>query len=237
MWGATPLDQLLCRIRFRSARYLGRYTPPSTEMTIQYPSNFGVMDWGSATIGDNGRTLIVNSSHLPMEMQLIPQDSIKGAGAPSHAQFSPQRGTPFAANPVAMLSPLGIPCNAPPWGKLTAIDLASRTIKWQRPFGTSKDTAPLGIAVPGSPNIAGSVATAGGLLFIGAAIDDYLRAYDTKTGAELWRVRLPAGGQAAPISYVSEKTGRQYVVIAAGGHQLLGTTVGDYLIAYALPAR
>ena len=135
----------------------------------------------------------------------------------------------------AMLRPLGIPCNAPPWGKLTAIDLASRTINWQRPFGTSRDKAPFGIAVPGAPNIAGSVATGGGVLFIGAAVDDYLRAYDTRTGAELWRARLPAGGQAAPISYVSGRTGRQYVVIAAGGHQLLGTTLGDYVVAYALP--
>jgi quinoprotein glucose dehydrogenase/quinate dehydrogenase (quinone) len=109
--------------------------------------------------------------------------------------------------------------------------------QWQRPFGTSKDVAPLGIAVPGSPNIAGSVAAAGGLLFIGAAIDDYLRAYDTRTGKERWCARLPAGGQAAPISYVSERTGRQYIVIAAGGHQLLGTTMGDFVIAYSLPVR
>jgi quinoprotein glucose dehydrogenase/quinate dehydrogenase (quinone) len=134
-----------------------------------------------------------------------------------------------------MLSKLGIPCNAPPWGKLTAIDLKTRTIRWQKTFGTTRDAAPFGIAVPGAPNIAGSVATGGGLLFIGAAIDDYIRAYDTRTGDEVWRARLPAGGQAAPISYVSAKTGKQYIVIAAGGHQILGTTLGDYLVAYALP--
>lgn len=235
MWGATPLDQLWCRIRFRSLRYSGRYTPPSTQGTLQYPSNFGVMDWGSVTIGDNGRTMFVNSAHLPMSIQLVPHDAMAKQGELAHRSFSPQLGTPYAASPVPLLSPLGIPCNAPPWGKLTAIDLATRTIKWQRPFGTSRDKAPFRIAVPGAPNIAGSVATGGGLLFIGAAVDDYLRAYDTGTGAELWRVRLPAGGQAAPISYVSERTGRQYVVIAAGGHQLLGTTLGDYVVAYALP--
>jgi len=235
MWGATPLDQLWCRIRFRSAEYTGRYTPPSTNVTLQYPSNFGMMDWGSVSIGDSGKTMFVNSAHLPMTMQLLPRESLKQAGAPSHRSYSPQEGTPYAAIPVPMLSPLGIPCNAPPWGKLTAIDLKTRTIKWQRPFGTSRDKAPLRIAVPGAPNIAGSVATGGGVLFIGAAVDDYLRAYDTRTGAELWRARLPAGGQAAPISYVSGRTGRQYVVIAAGGHQLLGTTLGDYVVAYALP--
>lgn len=235
MWGATPLDQLVCRIRFRSADYTGRYTPPSTRPTIQYPSNFGVMDWGSVALGDNGRTMFVNSSHLPMIMQLIPRKEIERSGAPSHNMFSPQKGTPYAANPTQMLSPLGIPCNAPPWGKLTAIDLASRTIKWQRPLGSSRDQAPLGIAVPGAPNIAGAVATAGGLLFIGATIDNYLRAFSTATGSELWRVRLPAGGQAAPVTYVSNRTGRQYVVIVAGGHQVLGTTTGDHVIAYALP--
>jgi quinoprotein glucose dehydrogenase len=235
MWGMTPLDQLLCRIRFRQAEYTGRYTPPSTKKTIQYPSNFGAMDWGSATIDVKSGALLVNSAHLAMDMQLIPQADMKGDKKPSHNQFSPQTGTPYAANPIAMLSKLGIPCNAPPWGKLTAIDLKTRTIRWQKTFGTTKDAAPFGIAVPGAPNIAGSVATGGGLLFIGAAIDDYIRAYDTKTGDELWRARLPAGGQAAPISYVSERTGKQYIVIAAGGHQILGTTLGDYLIAYALP--
>ncbi len=235
MWGATPLDQLLCRIRFRSARYTGRYTPPSTDLTIEYPSNFGAMDWGSVAIGDNGATMFVNSAHLPMTMQLIPRKQAESGGGAHGRGFARQQGTPYAANPVPMISPLGIPCNAPPWGKLTAIDLATRTIKWQRPFGTTRDMAPLGIAVPGAPNIAGAVATGGGLVFIGAAVDDYLRAFDTRTGAEVWRARLPAGGQAAPISYVSERTGRQYIVIAAGGHQLLGTTMGDYVVAYALP--
>ena len=179
--------------------------------------------------------MFVNSSHLAMTMQLIPQGELAKGGAPKNRSFSPQRGTPFAANPIDMLSPLGIPCNAPPWGRLTAIDLATRKIKWQHPFGTARDKAPLGIAVPGAPNIGGSVATGGGLLFIGAAIDDYIRAFDTRTGKEVWRARLPAGGQAAPMSYVSDKTGRQYVVIAAGGHSVLGTSIGDHVIAYALP--
>lgn len=236
MWGTTPLDQLLCRIRFRSAVYKGRYTPPSTRRTLQYPTAFGAMDWGSVSIGDGGRTMFVNSSNLMMEMQLIPREQAI-EGTPGNKMFSPQRGTPYAANPVQVFSPLGIPCNAPPWGKLTAIDLATRTIKWERPLGTTHDHAPLGIAVPGAPNIAGSLATGGGLLFIGATIDDYLRAFDTRSGKELWRSRLPAGGQAAPISYVSGRTGRQYVVIAAGGHQALETTTGDYVVAYALPKR
>ncbi|MBV1917162.1 MAG: membrane-bound PQQ-dependent dehydrogenase, glucose/quinate/shikimate family [Sphingomonadaceae bacterium] len=234
MWGATPLDQLYCRIRFRSARYDGRFTPPSTDLTLQHPGNYGIMNWGSVTIGNGGKTMLVNSSHLAMTNQLTPYAGPE-KGPPGHAEFAPQRGTAYAAITKVLLSPLGIPCNAPPWGKLTAIDLTSRKIAWQRPFGTTRDHAPLGIAVPGAPNMAGSVATAGGVLFIGASIDNYLRAYDTKTGAELWRTRLPAGGQASPISYVSEKTGKQYVLIAAGGHQMMDTALGDYVIAYALP--
>ncbi|MBV1918100.1 MAG: pyrroloquinoline quinone-dependent dehydrogenase [Sphingomonadaceae bacterium] len=235
MWGMTPIDQLYCRILFRSADYTGRYTPPSTKRTIQYPSNLGVMDWGSATIGDGGKTLFVNSSEVALVVQLLSQADAKKQGRPNNVFFSPQIGTPYAANPEVMESPLGVPCNAPPWGRLTAIDLASRTIKWQHPLGTSRDKAPLGIAVPGVPSIAGSVATAGGLLFIGATVDDYFRAFDTESGEELWRFRLPAGGQAGPISYVSDKTGRQYVIISAGGHHLMRTKKGDHVMAFALP--
>lgn len=237
MWGATPLDQLWCRIRYRSVDYKGRYTPPSTRGILQYPSNFGVMDWGSVAIDERRGLMLVNSSHLPMTTTLIPRATAEKQGNPGHAHgaFAPQRGTPYAVNPVQFLSPLGLPCNAPPWGKLTAIDLASRKIVWQRPFGTSHDHAPLGIATPGSPNLGGAVVTAGGVTFIAATIDHYLRAFDTRTGAELWRARLPAGGQAAPITYVSRKDGKQYVVIAAGGHQMLETKLGDYVVAYRLP--
>lgn len=236
MWGATPLDQLWCRIQYRSLDYSGRYTPPSIRGSMQYPGNFGVMDWGSVAIDEAGRIMLVNSAHIPMRIRLIPRAEVEdGKGNFKRGvRFSPQRGTPYAARSVQMISPLGIPCNAPPWGKLVAIDLATRQIRWQRPFGTTRDHAPLGLAVPGAPNLAGAVVTGGGLMFIGASIDNYIRAFDTKTGAEVWRARLPAGGQAAPISYVS-KSGRQYVVIAAGGHQMLETALGDYLIAYALP--
>ena len=236
MWGATPLDQLYCRIRFKSARYTGRYTPPGEDLTIQFPSNFGVMDWGSGAVDEKNGVFFINSSHLAMTNQLIPRDKadkIENDGK-RYALYSPQEGTPYGADVRMMLSPLGIPCNAPAWGKLTAIDLATRKVKWQVPFGTTADHAPLGIAIPGAPNIAGKVVTAGGVIFIAASIDNYLRAYDAKTGKELWRGRLPAGGQAAPISYVS-KSGRQYVVTAAGGHLMLDTKIGDYLVAYALP--
>jgi quinoprotein glucose dehydrogenase len=89
----------------------------------------------------------------------------------------------------------------------------------------------------GVPNIGGAVATRGGVFFIGSSQDKYLRAYETATGRELWRTRLPAGGQATPMAYWSNGSGREFVLIAAGGHGGLLTTPGDYIMAYALPKQ
>jgi len=237
MWGATPLDQLWCRLRFRALDYQGKFTPPSTRGSIEYPGNFGIMDWGSVAVDQKQGVMIVNTSYLPLTMKLISHETggMRDPGS-VHGAYSPQRGTPYAANPVQFISPLGLPCNAPPWGRLTAIDLKQRHIAWQAPLGTTHDHAPLGIAIQGAFNIGGSAVTGGGVIFIAATIDHYLRAFDEHTGAELWRARLPVGGQAGAMTYVSAKTGRQYVVIAAGGHQLLETGTGDYVIAYALPS-
>ncbi len=139
-------------------------------------------------------------------------------------EVSPNTGAPFGMKRETMLSPLGMPCNPPPWGQLHAIDMHDGNILWSVPLGTTEDMAPFSeylLGKTGTPNLGGPMATAGGVVFIGAAMDDYLRAFDAKTGAELWRGRLPAGGQATPMSYVWK--GRQYVVIAAGGHSKLGT--------------
>ena len=242
MWGATQLDQLACRIEFRSRRYQGLYTPPSLTPTIQYPGNFGAMDWGSVAVDEARRIMVVNASYMPMLNRLVPRaeaERIQGEGS-GHARglnIAPQLGTPYASEFGPFLSPLGFPCMAPPWGKLAAVDLDSRKILWERPFGTTRDHAPLGISVPGVFSLGGAAVTRGGVVFIAAAIDNYLRAFDLATGKELWKGRLPAGGQATPMTYVSAKTGKQFVVIAAGGHQFMGTTIGDYVIAYGLPDR
>jgi quinoprotein glucose dehydrogenase len=134
------------------------------------------------------------------------------------------------------VSPFGVPCTPPPWGTLLAVDFATGQVRWEVPLGTTRDLAPVPIPLPlGLPNMGGPIVTASGLVFIGAALDDYLRAYDVETGEELWRARLPAGGQATPMTYRLREDGRQYVVLAAGGHGTLGTTPGDWLIAWALP--
>ncbi len=240
MWGATTVDQLWCRISFRRLRYEGRFTPPGLDRALLWPGNNGIMNWGSVSVDEVRQVMAVNSSYMPLLVQLLPRDqappgetiSFDDRGVP----ISPQLGTPYAVSterPFA--SPLGIPCNAPPWGRLSLIDLNSGELLWQRPLGTTEDVAPLGVPVPGAFSQGGSIITAGGLIFVAAAQDNHLRAFDTDTGRELWKARLPAGGQATPMSFVSEEDGREYVVIAAGGHQYLQTTIGDFVVAFSLP--
>ena len=175
-----------------------------------------------------------------MEMALIPRDNLRPlyeSGDYEEFEFARQSGTPYGMRRNAFLSPLDMPCLKPPWGKLSAVDMIDGKILWQVPLGTIQDAAPA--IVPnfeyGVPGAGGPIVTAGGLIFIAAAIDDYIRAFRLDNGDKLWEGRLPAGGQATPMTYFLEDTGLQYVVIAAGGHSGMGTTAGDYVIAYALP--
>jgi quinoprotein glucose dehydrogenase len=251
MWGATMFDQLLCRIEFRSRRYEGHYTPPTVQGSIGYPDIFGVFNWGSVSVDPERQLMIVNPTWLPYLTKLIPRveadalgivpfgthSTVKAGGGLHVAGYVyPQAGTPYGAVSGPFLSPLGFPCHRPPWGAIAAVDLKSHKVLWQRPFGTTRDVAPMGLPfATGVFSLGGSVVTRGGVAFIGAAIDNYLRAFDMTTGQELWKARLPAGGQATPMTYVSERDGRQYVVIASGGHGSMTTKAGDYIVAFALP--
>jgi hypothetical protein len=158
---------------------------------------------------------------------------------PDDATISPMRGTPYGLFRVpALLSPLGLPCTKPPWGTLLAVDTASGEVKWEVPLGTVRDLAPVPLPIRwGTPNLGGPIVTQGRLVFIAAAMDNYLRAFDLDTGKELWKGRLPAGAQATPMSYRLGEDGRQFVVIAAGGHGRMGTDIGDSVVAFALPER
>lgn len=239
MWGATPLDQLWCRIQFRSMHYRGKFTPPSEEQSLIFPGNNGIMNWGSVSVDQQRQIMVVPTSYMPLLLKLIPRkDAPAGDNIVVEGQnaISPMTGAPYAVKTARpFLSAIGLPCNAPPWGQIAAVDLKTKKVLWQRPLGTTADHAPLGIAVPGVFNQGGAITTAGGVIFIGAAMDNYLRAFDLKSGKELWKGRLPAGGQALPMSYVSARSGKQFVVIASGGHQFMNTKIGDYVVAYSLP--
>jgi quinoprotein glucose dehydrogenase len=236
IWGLTALDRALCLKEFNKHRHEGLFTPPSTQGTVTYPSNLGASSWGSVAVDEARQIMIANTNRIASIVTLIPRDQVSALQATGE-YVAPQTGTPFGVHVTPFLSAIGVPCTPPPWGALTAVDLRTKKVLWEQPLGTTRDLNPLGVSFSwGVPNQGGGV-TGGGVIFIGATSDNYLRAIDILTGREIWRGRLPAGGQATPMTYVSERSGRQFVVIAAGGHKHLGTTLGDYVIAYALPAK
>lgn len=252
MWGFSPFDQLWCRIAYRKLRNDGNFTPPGTQGSLDYPGTYGGMNWGGVSVDERNDLLIINDIRVPQIMALVPRavadrDSKKvilsrfGAGElqPGHGGLMLQKGTPFAALYFNFMSPLGIPCQAPPFGTLTAIDLKTRQIAWQIPMGTSQDTGPLGIPMGaqmpiGMPTIGGSLVTGSGLIFFAGTQDFYLRAIDSGTGREVWKARMPIGAGATPMTYISPRSGRQFIVIAASGARD-SPVKGDYVIAYALP--
>jgi quinoprotein glucose dehydrogenase len=239
-WGFTPLDRYACKRKIAALRSEGLYTPPSLQGTLVYPGWSGGVNWGGLAFDPVRQRVIVATMQLPMAVTLLPHApddawaTMAKSGRFDDSEFAPMRGTPYGLRREALLSPIGVPCTAPPWGKLVALDLgdAPRTA-WERPIGTTAKKAPIALAL-GMPFMGGPVATAGGLVFMAGTTDDMFRAYDTETGRTLWEVQLPAGGNATPA--VIEAGGRQIVVIAAGGHGPLGTTRGDYLLAFALDA-
>lgn len=241
MWGATPYDQLLCRIDFVGSEYHGLFTPPGMTKTLQYPGSLGGMNWGSVAVDPQNNLMFVNDMRIGLKNWMIPQDQIPKNSSGIEMGIVPQKGTPFGAMRLRFTSPLGVPCQKPPYGTMTAIDLKSRQVVWQKPLGTVMDTGILGIpmhlpAPIGMPTIGGPMATKSGLLFFAATQDFYLRAFDSVTGEEVWKARLPVGSQGTPITYISPKTGKQYIVISASGARQ-SPVRGDYVIAYALPDK
>jgi quinoprotein glucose dehydrogenase len=241
MWGATMFDQLVCRVMFHRLRYEGTFTPPSLQGTLVFPGNLGMFEWGGIAVDTDRQIAVANPIALPFVSRLIPrgpgnpmepEPGAKGSG--TEAGIQPQYGVPYGVTLNPFLSPLGLPCKQPAWGYISAIDLKTNEIVWKKRIGTVRDSSPLPLPFKmGMPMLGGPIVTAGGVVFIGATADNYLRAFDVNNGKELWQARLPAGGQATPMSYSID--GRQYVVIAAGGHGSFGTKLGDYVMAYALP--
>ncbi|HEY8571624.1 membrane-bound PQQ-dependent dehydrogenase, glucose/quinate/shikimate family [Phenylobacterium sp.] len=240
MWGVTPLDQLACRIVFRKLRYEGEFTPPGPEgkPSLQYPGNAGGMNWGSGSWDAKRGLLIVPTIRLPQSVEL---KRVKGNPAQLAPDRPPQsRGAIlYKADNDRPLGPLKTPCLEPPGGELSAVDLVNRKVVWQVPLGTAEMHGPLemksGLKIPlGTFGVGGPITTAGGVTFHAATTDPYLRAYDNATGKLLWQGRLPVGAGGTPMTYVSPKTGKQYVVVSAGGARQTQEK-GDYVVAYALP--
>ena len=237
MWGVSLIDQALCRIRFHSLNYQGRYTPPSLKGSIIYPGNFGVFNWGSVAVDPERQVMFGMPTYLPFVSRLVKAADMppKEAGAKGSEQgLNRNEGAPYGVYMGPFLSPLGIPCMAPPWGYVAAANLRNGQIIYRHRNGTVQDMTPLNLPFKlGVPGIGGPIITKGGVAFLAAAVDDYLRAYDLASGEELWTARLPAGGQSTPMTYLQD--GRQYVVIVAGGHGSVGTRPGDAILAYRLP--
>jgi quinoprotein glucose dehydrogenase len=234
-WGVTPWDRGKCREKIAAARSEGLYTPPSEQGTLVFPFTGGGINWGGVAVDPASDVVYVNTTRLAHLITLFPAAELKAMRERFPKQeISPQAGAPFGMKRELLLSPLELPCNPPPWGVLAALDLRAKRILWETNLGTLEDLNPLGVAPRwGSPTLGGALVTRGGLLFIGATFDRYLRAFEAKTGAELWTARLPAAAIATPMSY--EWEGRQYVVIAAGGRADAPIPLGDTLVAFALP--
>ena len=231
-WGATDADRNWCREKLQSLRSEGMYTPPSVRGTVAFPGNIGGVNWGGAAIDAARGILVVNTNRVPFLLRLIPRGQFvheTDAAKKNRisGEFGRQTGAPYGMYREVLLSPGRLPCSAPPWGTVSAMDLKTGKKLWETPLGSMVPNKQYG-----SPNLGGPIVTAGGVVFTAAAMDTFLRAFDANTGAEIWKAELPASAQATPMTYTLQ--GKQYVVICAGGHGKLGTKRGDSVVAFAL---
>ncbi|MCP5067835.1 MAG: pyrroloquinoline quinone-dependent dehydrogenase [bacterium] len=228
--GLTFWDRGKCRERIEELRFDGAFTPPSVQGSIMVPGNAGGTNWGGVAIDPERQLLLANVMDLPWVVTLYSRsefDKARAAGR-SGVEFAPQEGTAWGMSREMLSSPLGAPCNPPPWGSLHAIDLQTGDLRWSIPIGGLPLVGDFGL-----PNLGGPLVTKSGLVFLAATFDSKFRAFDIETGRELWETSLPAGGQAVPMTY--RVGGRQIVVIAAGGYGRIPIDLGDSLVAYALP--
>jgi quinoprotein glucose dehydrogenase len=232
-WGPTEADREACRVAIQKLRNEGIFTPPSVQGTLAVPGNLGGMNWSGYAYDPQHNLLVVNTNNLIARVRLIPRDKL-GLDK-EDGNYVSQRGTPYGMLRRFLQSPSDLPCGAPPWGTLTAVDMEKGTIRWRVPLGSMQNFGGTHNSVPlGSISLGGPITTDGGLIFIAGTTDSRIRAFDIETGKELWSAVLPASGNATPMTY--EVNGKQYLVIAAGGHQgIREEALGDAVVAFALP--
>ena len=256
--GADSADRASCRATIAALRNEGIFTPPSVEGTLVEPSNIGGAHWGGLAWDRTRQLVIVPVNEVAAQVQLLPRATPHSMSEPGW-EYAGMRGTPFMLRRRILLSPAGVPCTRPPFGSLVAVSLATGTIAWRVPLGSPRPPKPIpatqssvsdqarsgltsigggasdsALAALGSPSLGGPIVTAGGLVFIGATLDQRIRAFDVESGRQLWQAALPAGGKATPMTYMVE--GRQYVAIAAGGDGAIFGK-GDEIVVFALPVR
>jgi quinoprotein glucose dehydrogenase len=240
-WGPTEKDREAAAQRIGQYTNKGIFTPPGSKGSIITPGNAGGIHWGGMCFDPQQGLLITNINLLPAIIRMIPREQVASIMNENkeliRAETGRQEGTPYVMkrdylftinNNEAMMQ------TQPPWGTLVAVDVNTGLKKWEVPLGYMMDTIKYPEAKKwGSLNFGGAIATAGNLVFVAATRDGHLRAFNSQTGAELWKHPLPAGAQATPMTYSMH--GKQYIVIAAGGHGKFGTKMGDYVVAFALP--
>jgi quinoprotein glucose dehydrogenase len=237
-WGITAEDREVCREKLASLRNDGLFTPPSVAGSLSVPGNVGGMNWSGYAYDSERSLLVVNTNNLPAKMRVIPADRFREEAA-AHAEdgeYTRQSGGPYGMFRTFLFAKAHhLPCAPPPWGTLTAVDMNAGTIRWQVPLGSLAPSAPI---VPrGAVSLGGPIVTAGGLVFIaGTVIDTAIRAFDVETGKEVWSAPLPTPGAATPMTYQTRADGKQFLVIAAGGHsKVTEEKQTDEIVAFTLP--
>jgi quinoprotein glucose dehydrogenase len=238
-WGVTPEDRQFCRERLENLRNEGLFTPPSVQGSLSIPGSIGGMSWSGYAFDPQKGLLVVSTNNLPAESRLIPREKylqeVKERPR-EEGDYAPQTGAPYGMFRTFLFAKAHhLPCAPPPWGMLAAVDIAKGTIRWQVPLGSIAPNNP-GVP-PGTPSLGGPIVTASGLIFIaGTIMDPSFRAFDIETGKEIWKAPLPSSGGATPITYQARKDGKQFVVIAAGGHGgIEEEPQTDSIVAFALP--